>query len=94
MPGFCNVLLSHGRGLGRSLNCGGRREIRLLMMLYGGAVHKFPFAAASEALAWNRCATVAFLSCFKSRDFKSKSRDFKSRDFKSLRFGGLRCEFF
>ena len=54
IPGFCNVLLSNGRGLGRSLSYVGRSGIRLSMMLRGIVVHKLPFAAASEACAWNR----------------------------------------
>ena len=62
MPEFCNVLVSNGRGLGRSLSYAGRSEIRLSTMLHGSAVHKLPFAAASEALAWNRRAKVAFQS--------------------------------
>ena len=62
IPGFCNALLSNGRGLGRSLSYVGRNEIRLFMMLRGSVVHKSPFAAASEAFAWSRRAKVAFQS--------------------------------
>ena len=46
IPGFCNVLLSNGRGLGRSLSYVGRSQVSLFM-LYGSVVHKLPFAAAS-----------------------------------------------
>ena len=60
--GKCNVLLSNGRGLGRSLSYVGRSGIRLFMMLHGSVMHKLPFAAASEAFAWNRRAKVAFQS--------------------------------
>ena len=62
IPGFYNVLLSNGRGLGRSLSYAGRSGIRLFMMLHGSVVHKLPFTAASEAFAWNRRAKVAFQS--------------------------------
>ena len=41
------MLLSNGRGLGRSLSYAGRSGIRLFMMLHGSVVHKLPFAAAS-----------------------------------------------
>ena len=41
------MLLSNGRGLGRSLSYVGRSGIRLSMMLHGSVVHKLPFAAAS-----------------------------------------------
>ena len=47
IPGFCDVLLSNGRGLGRSLCYVGRCQISLSMMLHGSVVHKLPFAAAS-----------------------------------------------
>ena len=47
VPGFCNVLSSNGRGLGRSLSYVGRSQISLFMMLHGSVVHKLPFAAAS-----------------------------------------------
>ena len=60
LPGFCNALLSDGRGLGRSLSYVGRSEIRLFVMLDGSVGHKLPFAAAPEAFAWNRRAKVAF----------------------------------
>ena len=60
IPGFCNVLLSNGRGLGRSLGYVGRSGIRLFMMLHGSVVHKLPFTAASEAFAWSCRAKVAF----------------------------------
>ena len=60
IPGRCNVLLSHGGGLGRSLSYVGRSQISLFMMLPGSVVHKLPFAAASEAFAWNRRAKLAF----------------------------------
>ena len=46
-PGFCNVLLSNGRGLGRSLSYVGQSQISLFMILHGSVVHKLPFAAAS-----------------------------------------------
>ena len=62
IPGFCNELLSNGRGLGRSLSYVGRSQISLSMMLRGSVVHKLPFAAASEAFAWNYRAEVAFQS--------------------------------
>ena len=47
IPGVCKVLLSNGRGLGRSLGYVGRSQISLFMMLHGSVVHKLPFAAAS-----------------------------------------------
>ena len=59
IPGRCGLLLSHGGGLGRSLNCVGRSQISLCIMLRRSVVHKLPFAAASEAFAWNRGAKVA-----------------------------------
>ena len=62
IPGFCNVLSSNGRGLGRSLSYVGRSQISLFMMLHGSVVHKLPFAAASEAFAWNCREQVAFES--------------------------------
>ena len=62
IPGFCKVLSSNGRGLGRSLSYVGRSQISLFMMLRGSVVHKLPFAAASEAFAWNHRAKVAFQS--------------------------------
>ena len=62
IPGRCSVFLSNGRGLGRSLSYVGRSQISLSMMLRGSVVHKLPFAAASEASAWNHCAKVAFQS--------------------------------
>ena len=58
----CAVLSSNGRGLGRSLSYVGRSQISLSMMLRGSVVHKLPFAAASEAFAWNHRAKVAFQS--------------------------------
>ena len=62
IPGRCNVLLSNGKGLGRSLSYVGRNQISLVAMLRGSVVHKLPFAAASEAFAWNHRAKVAFQS--------------------------------
>ena len=62
IPGFCNALLSNGGGLGRSLSYVGRSQISLFMMLPGSVVHKLPFAAASEAFAWNRRENIAFQS--------------------------------
>ena len=59
IPGFCGVLLSNGRGLGRSLSYVGRSQVSLFMILHGSVVHKLPFAAASEAFAWNRRAEGA-----------------------------------
>ena len=56
------MFLSNGRGLGRSLSYVGRNQISLPMMLHRSVVHKLPFAAASEASAWNRRAKVAFQS--------------------------------
>ena len=56
------MLLSNGGGLGRSLSYVGRSGIRLFMMLHGSVVHKLPFAAASEAFAWNHRAKVDFQS--------------------------------
>ena len=50
IPGFCNVLLSSGGGLGRSLSCVGRSGVRLFMMLHGSVGHKLPFAAAQQLL--------------------------------------------
>ena len=64
MPGFCNVLSSHGRGLGRSLSYVGRNHISLFMKLYGGGVHKVPFAAVSEASTWDHRAQDVFQSYF------------------------------
>ena len=49
IPGRCDVLLSHGGGLGRSLNHVGRSQISLCIMLGRSVVHKLPFTAASEA---------------------------------------------
>ena len=51
IPGHCNVFLSNGRGLGRSLSYAGHSEIRPFMMLHGSVVHKLPFAAASVGLS-------------------------------------------
>ena len=62
IPGRCSVFLSNGRGLGRSLSYVGRSQISLSMMLRGSVVHKLPFAAASEAFAWNHRAKVDFQS--------------------------------
>ena len=62
IPGFCNALLSNGGGLGRSLSYVGRSQISVPMMLHRSVMHKWPFPAASEAFAWNRCAKVAFQS--------------------------------
>ena len=62
IPGRCSVFLSNGRGLGRSLSYVGRSQISLSMMLRGSVVHKLPFAAASEAFAWDHHAKVAFQS--------------------------------
>ena len=62
IPGFCDVLLSNGRGLGRSLSYVGRSQISLFMILHGSVVHKLPFAATSEAFATNCCEKVAFES--------------------------------
>ena len=62
IPGRCNVLLSHGGGLGRSLSYVGRSQISVPMMLHRSVMHKWPFPAASEAFAWNRRAKVAFQS--------------------------------
>ena len=62
IPGRCGVFLSNGRGLGRSLSYVGRSQISLSTMLRGSVVHKLPFAAASEAFAWNHRAKVAFQS--------------------------------
>ena len=62
IPGHCNVFLSNGRGLGRSLSYVGRSQISLFMMLHRSVVHKLPFAAASEACAWNCRAKAAFQS--------------------------------
>ena len=56
------MLLSNGRGLGRSLSYVGRSRFSLFMMLHGSVVHKLPFAAASEAFAWNRREKVALQS--------------------------------
>ena len=56
------MLLSKGRGLGRSLSYVGRSRFSLFMMLHGSVVHKLPFAAASEAFAWNRREKVALQS--------------------------------
>ena len=40
IPGFCNVLLSNGRGLGRSLSYVGHSQISLSVMLRAALVHK------------------------------------------------------
>ena len=47
IPGFCDVLLSNGRGLGRSLSCVGRSRISLLVMLRAALVRKLPCEAVS-----------------------------------------------
>ena len=63
IPGVCKVLLSNGRGLGRSLGYVGRSQISLSMMLRGSVLHKLPFAAPSKAFAWNCREKVALQSC-------------------------------
>ena len=47
IPWRCNLFLSKGTGLGRSLRCVGRSQISLFVMLRGSVLHKLPFAAAS-----------------------------------------------
>ena len=42
IPGFCDVLLSNGSGLGRSLSYVGRSQISLFVMLRAALVHKLP----------------------------------------------------
>ena len=54
--------LGNGSALGRSLSYVGRNQISLVAMLRGSVVHKLPFAAASEAFAWNCSAKGAFQS--------------------------------
>ena len=53
ISGFCNELLSNGRGLGRSVSYVGRSQVSLFM-LYGSVVHKLPFAAASFCMGPSR----------------------------------------
>ena len=62
IPGFCDVLLSNGRGLGQSLSYVGRSQISLFRILHGSVVHKLPFAAAPQAFARNCREKVAFES--------------------------------
>ena len=47
IPGRCNVLLSHGGGLGRSLGYVGHSRISLPVMLHAALVHKLPCKAVS-----------------------------------------------
>ena len=47
IPGFCDVLLSNGRGLGRSLSYVGRSQISLFVMLHAALLHKLPCEASS-----------------------------------------------
>ena len=73
------VLLSNGRGLGRSLSYVGRSQISLFVMLHAALVHKLPYELFLEplhatvmqklplnAFAWNCRAKVAFRSYFLS----------------------------
>ena len=46
-PECCAVLLSNGRGLGRSLSYVGRNQIRPIAMLHAALVHKFICEAIS-----------------------------------------------
>ena len=75
IPGRCSVFLSNGRGLGRSLSYVGRSQISLsMMMLRGSVVHKLPFAAASEAFAWNCSAKGAFQSYHAGLAWNSRTK--------------------
>ena len=47
IPCFCDVLLSNGRGLGRSLSYVGRNQISLFVMLHAALLHKLPCEAIS-----------------------------------------------
>ena len=47
IPGRCSVILSNGRGLGRSLSYVGRSQISLSVMLHAALVHKLPCEAIS-----------------------------------------------
>ena len=62
-PECCAVLLSNGRGLGRSLSYVGRSQISLFVMLHAALVHKLPCEAFSQALAWN-CRAKAALQIY------------------------------
>ena len=74
IPGRRSVFLSNGRGLGRSLSYVGRSQISLSMMLRGSVVHKLPFAAASEAFAWNCSAKGAFQSYHAGLAWNSRTK--------------------
>ena len=74
IPGRCNVFLSNGKGLGRSLSYVGRNQISLVAMLRGSVVHKLPFAAASEAFAWNCSAKGAFQSYHAGLAWNSRTK--------------------
>ena len=50
IPGFCDVLLSNGRGLGRSLSYVGRSQISLFVMPHATLVHKSPYELFLEPL--------------------------------------------
>ena len=63
-----------GKGLGRSLSYVGRSQISLSMMLRGSVVHKLPFAAASEAFAWNCSAKGAFQSYHAGLAWNSRTK--------------------
>ena len=58
-PECCAVLLSNGRGLGRSLSYVGRNQISLFAMLHEALVHELPCEAISWAFAWNCRAKAA-----------------------------------
>ena len=60
------MLLSSGRGLGRSLSYVGRSQISLSVMLRAALVHKLPCEAISEAFAWNCRVKAALQNYFLS----------------------------
>ena len=60
IPWRCNVFLSDGRGLGRSLSYVGRSQISLCVMLRAALVHKLSCEAIFWALAWKHREKLPF----------------------------------
>ena len=62
----CAVLLSNGRGLGRSLGYVGRSQVSLFVMLHAALAHKLLCEAIPQAFAWDCRAKAALQNYFLS----------------------------
>ena len=61
-----DVLLSNGRGLGRSLGYVGRSQVSLSVMLHAALAHKLLCEAIPQAFAWDCRAKAALQNYFLS----------------------------